>query len=281
MTKVALRGLRQRKLRAFVTMLAVLLGVAFIAGQLRPHRHDQPLLRRHLRRGLRGHRRRDLVEHHRPGRQRRRARRSPDRYLDACGRWTGCEKAAGGIFSTRPLRGREGRAAQRRFAPEFVSSVAPEPFETLTYTEGRPPRDRERGLDRRVHRRSRGPRDRGHAAHRRPGGREGATRSSASSGSATPRRAASGTAQLTLPEAQRLTEQAGRVRRHLGPGRAEGVRPEELRAPHRPRAAGPADRGDRHRGGRAPVAGHQGRPQLLPRRAARVRRASRCWWAAS
>ena len=32
MTKVALRGLRQRKLRAFVTMLAVLLGVAFIAG---------------------------------------------------------------------------------------------------------------------------------------------------------------------------------------------------------------------------------------------------------
>ena len=32
MTKVALRGLAQRKLRAFVTMLAVLLGVAFIAG---------------------------------------------------------------------------------------------------------------------------------------------------------------------------------------------------------------------------------------------------------
>ena len=32
MTKVALRGLAQRKLRAFVTVLAVLLGVAFIAG---------------------------------------------------------------------------------------------------------------------------------------------------------------------------------------------------------------------------------------------------------
>ncbi len=32
MTKVSLRGLAQRKLRAFVTMLAVLLGVAFIAG---------------------------------------------------------------------------------------------------------------------------------------------------------------------------------------------------------------------------------------------------------
>ena len=30
MTKVSLRGLAQRKLRAFVTMLAVLLGVAFI-----------------------------------------------------------------------------------------------------------------------------------------------------------------------------------------------------------------------------------------------------------
>ena len=32
MTKVSLRGLAQRKMRAFVTMLAVLLGVAFIAG---------------------------------------------------------------------------------------------------------------------------------------------------------------------------------------------------------------------------------------------------------
>jgi putative ABC transport system permease protein len=31
-TKVALRGFAQRKLRAFVTALAVLLGVAFIAG---------------------------------------------------------------------------------------------------------------------------------------------------------------------------------------------------------------------------------------------------------
>ena len=32
MTKVAIRGLAQRKLRALVTALAVLLGVAFIAG---------------------------------------------------------------------------------------------------------------------------------------------------------------------------------------------------------------------------------------------------------
>ena len=39
--------------------------------ELRPHGHDQPLLRRHLRRGLRGHRRRGLVEHHGPGRERR------------------------------------------------------------------------------------------------------------------------------------------------------------------------------------------------------------------
>src|SRR5918999_1096963 len=83
MTKVALRGLAQRKLRAFVTMLAVLLGVAFIAGSY--------VLT-------------DTIN------------RSFDDIFD---------EAYAQLSAA--------------FAPEFVSSVAPEPFETLTYTDGRPP----------------------------------------------------------------------------------------------------------------------------------------------
>src|ERR671915_742181 len=138
MTKVALRGLAQRKLRAFVTMLAVLLGVAFIAGSY--------VLTDTINRSFD-----DIFTEAYAGTD---VAISPSttgggeeidlppfsaEVLNQVRRVDGVEKAAGGIFSTIRFVDEEGEQLSSAFAPEFVSSVAPEPFETLTYTDGRPP----------------------------------------------------------------------------------------------------------------------------------------------
>ena len=60
----------------------------------------------------------------------------------------GVEKAAGGIFSFVRIVDEDGDPVGTQFAPNFVSSTLPEPFETLSYPEGRPPRTaREAALD--------------------------------------------------------------------------------------------------------------------------------------
>jgi putative ABC transport system permease protein len=137
-TKVALRGLAQRKLRAFVTMLAVLLGVAFIAGSY--------VLTDTINQSFD-----DIFDDAYAGTD---VAISPSttgqaeeidlppfsaEVLDQVRQVDGVEKAAGGIFSTVRFVDEEGERLNTSFAPEFVSSVAPEPFETLTYSDGRPP----------------------------------------------------------------------------------------------------------------------------------------------
>ena len=219
MTKVALRGLAQRKLRAFVTGPGDPPRRRVHRGQLRPHGHDQRVVR-------------PASSTRRYRAPTSRSRRAPTGQADggdlpavlrraARSRAPGAGRRAGRgrHLLARPLRRR--RRATRSansFAPEFISSVAPKPFETLTYTEGRPPRtaaeasiddstaDRE-GLD-----------DRRHAAASPARRGSSATGSSGSSGWATPPAAASGTAQLTLPEAQRDHRQARRARPDLGQG---------------------------------------------------------------
>src|SRR5918999_305927 len=170
MTKVALRGLAQRKLRAFVTMLAVLLGVAFIAGSY--------VLT-------------DTIN------------RSFDDIFD---------EAYAQLSAA--------------FAPEFVSSVAPEPFETLTYTDGRPPETAdEASIDESTADRENfeigdtlriaGPA--GVKGYEIVGlQRLGSTSSGGSS-----------TAQLTLEEAQRLTNKQGQFDA-ISVEAADGVSPDEL-----------------------------------------------------
>ena len=169
MTKVAVRGLAQRKLRALVTILAILLGVAFIAGSY--------VLTDTINRSFD-----DLFDEAYAGTdvavsssttgQADSGDLPPfsERYLDVVRQVPGVEAAEGGIFSLGRFVDEKGDPLSNSFAPEFISSTSPEPFQTLTYTEGRPPHDRRRGLDRRVHRRPRGPRHRRHAADRRAGG---------------------------------------------------------------------------------------------------------------
>jgi putative ABC transport system permease protein len=208
MTAVALRGLAQRKLRAFVTVLAVLLGVAFIAGSY--------ILTDTINRSFD-----DIFESAYAGTD---VSISPSTtaqgddmqppafaasVLDRVRAVDGVKSAAGGILSTARFVDKDGDPLSTSFAPEFVASVAPEPFETLNYSDGGPPRtadgvgvdeataDRE-GLGIGDTFRIAGPA--GVKAYRISGiQRLGDT---ASSGS--------GTAELTLPEAQRLMQKENR-----------------------------------------------------------------------
>src|SRR5918998_1136091 len=225
MSKVALRGLAQRKLRAFVTMLAVLLGVAFIAGSY--------VLSDTINRSFD-----DIFSEAYAGTD---VAISPSttgggeeidlppfsaQLLGQVREVDGVEKAAGGIFSTIRFVDEEGEQLSSAFAPEFVSSVAPEPFETLTYTDGRPPENAdEASIDESTADREdlsigdtlriAGPA--GVKAYDISGlQRLGSTSSGGSS-----------TAQLTLPEAQRLTDKVGEFD-GISVEAEDGVSPEGL-----------------------------------------------------
>src|SRR5918992_6173294 len=225
MTKVALRGLAQRKLRAFVTMLAVLLGVAFIAGSY--------VLTDTINRSFD-----DIFDDAYAGTD---VAISPSttgggegidlppfsaEVLNQVRRVDGVEKAAGGIFSTVRFVDEEGEPLSAGFAPEFVSSVAPEPFETLTYTDGRPPENAdEASIDESTADRE----DFGIGDTLRIAGPAGVKGDeivglqrlgSTSSGG-------SSTAQLTLEEAQRLTDKQGEFD-GISVEAEEGVSPGEL-----------------------------------------------------
>ena len=60
--------------------------------------------------------------------------------LDAVRATAGVERAEGGIFSLVRIVDERGEALGTEFAPNFAASVLPKPFETLSYSEGRPPR---------------------------------------------------------------------------------------------------------------------------------------------
>jgi putative ABC transport system permease protein len=225
MTKVALRGLAQRKLRAFVTALAVLLGVAFIAGSY--------VLTDTINRSFDeifdvAYEGTDVAISSSTTAQTDAADPPafPAGYLNRVRQVDGVEKAAGGIFSLVRFVDAEGDPLSTGFAPEFVASVAPEPFETLTYVEGQAPRTRnETSID--------------ESTADREGLEIGGTLRIAGEAGVKPYRivgiqrlgdtssGGSGTAQLTLPEAQRLTGKEGEFD-GISVEAAPGVSPDEL-----------------------------------------------------
>ena len=209
MTKVAVRGLAQRKLRALVTILAILLGVAFIAGSY--------VLTDTINRSFD-----DLFDEAYAGTdvavsssttgQADSGDLPPfsERYLDVVRQVPGVEAAEGGIFSLGRFVDEKGDPLSNSFAPEFISSTSPEPFQTLTYTEGRPPTTAdEASIDESTADRE----DLGIGDTLRIAGQAGVKPyrivglqrlGNTSSGG-------SSTAQLTLPEAQRLTDKRGEL----------------------------------------------------------------------
>ena len=119
-TKVALRGIGARKLRAFTTWLAIFLGRRAGRRHVRPHRHDQQVVR------ARSSPSRSRAPTSRSPRARtsRRTTRSPPafpaRLLDrGARRSTACEAAAGSVFASGRFVDAKGDPIGNSFAPEL------------------------------------------------------------------------------------------------------------------------------------------------------------------
>jgi putative ABC transport system permease protein len=223
--KVALRGLTQRKLRTSVTVLAVLLGVAFVAGSYVLTDTINKSFDEIFDVAYAGT---DVAISSSTTAQGENAAPPPfpERYLDGVRRVDGVEKAEGGIFSVARFVDAKGDQLSSSFAPEFVSSVAHKPFDTLTYVEGRPPRTAgEASIDTST-------------ADREDFGTGDTLRIAAEAGVGKYRivglqrlgdtsSGGAGTAQLTLPEAQRLTDKRGELD-GISIQAAPGTSPQEL-----------------------------------------------------
>jgi putative ABC transport system permease protein len=224
-TKVALRGIAARKLRAAITVVAVLLGVAFIAGSYVLTDTINSSFDDIFDTAYEGT---DVAVSASTTGQMGESEPPPfpARYLNRVRQVEGVEKAAGGSFSTVRFVDEEGDSLGHGFAPQFVTSIAPEPFEALTFTQGtRPGTDDEVALD--------------ESTADREGLEIGDTLRIAGEAGVKPYEivglqrlgdtssGGSGTAALTLPEAQRLAGKIGEFD-GISVQAADGVSPRAL-----------------------------------------------------
>ena len=226
MTKVALKGLAARKLRAFTTFLAIFLGVALVAGTYVLTDTINESFSEIFSESLKGT---DVAV---TARQEIQSDETgppgfPARLLDRVREVDGVEAATGSVFAIGRFVDDEGDPIGNSFAPNFISSLQPDRFETLDYVEGRKPRTaREASLDTQTA-------DTGDLKVgdeiKLAGARAaesyslvGLTRLGETSfGGA-------GIAQVILPEAQRITDREGQFDQ-ISVAAADGVTPAELR----------------------------------------------------
>jgi putative ABC transport system permease protein len=225
-TKVALRGIAARKLRAFTTFLAIFLGVALVAGTYVLTDTINESFSDIFSESLKGT---DVAVTARqevtsdevgpPG--------FPAGLIDRVREVDGVESAAGSVFAVGRFVDTKGDPIGNSFAPNFISSLLPPRFETLDYVEGRKPRaPNEVSIDTQTA-------DTGDLTvggrMRLAGAREAKTYDivgltelgDTSFGGA-------GIAQTILPEAQRITDREGQFDQ-ISVAAADGVTPEELR----------------------------------------------------
>ncbi|HET8822134.1 MAG TPA: ABC transporter permease, partial [Thermoleophilaceae bacterium] len=226
MTKVALKGLAARKLRAFTTFLAIFLGVALVAGTYVLTDTINESFSEIFSESLKGT---DVAV---TARQEIQSDETgppgfPARLLDRVREVDGVDAATGSVFAIGRFVDEKGDPIGNSFAPNFISSLQPDRFETLDYVEGRKPRTaREASLDTQTA-------DTGDLKVgdeiRLAGARAaesyrlvGLTRLGETSfGGA-------GIAQVLLPEAQRITDREGQFDQ-ISVAAADGTTPEELR----------------------------------------------------
>jgi putative ABC transport system permease protein len=139
MGKLALRGLAARKLRAALTAVAVILGVALVSGTYVLTDTMNASFAEIFRTANAGTdvivSREEAVES-----ETNAPPPMPASVLDEVRRVDGVASAAGSIFELADVFDEDGERIGSQGAPSFVASVQPEPFETLTYPEGRAPR---------------------------------------------------------------------------------------------------------------------------------------------
>ena len=175
MTRLAIKSLWARKVRAFATSLAVILGVAFIAGSYVLTDTIFAAFDEIFSESLQGTS--VVVTAQNPVKQEGgEVPTVPDSYLPKVEGVAGVKEAAGAIFTPGGFFDAENKAIGTKFAPKFISSTLPKGLESLTYVDGHKPRGPERSLARQVGGRIGGAGDRRHAEDRRR--REGWCRSS-------------------------------------------------------------------------------------------------------
>ncbi|HYI99187.1 MAG TPA: FtsX-like permease family protein [Thermoleophilaceae bacterium] len=140
MLAVALKGLASRKLRAIATTLAVVLGVALVAGTYVLTDTINRSFDDIFDTALKGT---DVVVTPKEIVSQETSEPPPFEasLVERVERVPGVEKAQGGIFSFGRITDAEGKPFGQGFAPQFISSATEKPFDTLTYVEGRAPRD--------------------------------------------------------------------------------------------------------------------------------------------
>jgi putative ABC transport system permease protein len=225
-TRVALRGVGARKLRAFTTWLAIFLGVALVAGTYVLTDTINESFSEIFSESLKGT---DVAITTRQDIQTDDAEPPafPASLLQRVKKVDGVQAAAGSVFATGRFIDDMGDPIGNSFAPNFISSLQPPRFETLDYVEGRKPRTpTEASIDTQTA-------DTGHlkvgSKLRLAGAHEAKTYDvvgltklgDASFGGA-------GIAQVILPEAQRITDRVGQFDQ-ISVAAADGVSPEQLR----------------------------------------------------
>ncbi len=139
MTKLAIKSLWARKVRAVATSLAVILGVAFIAGSYVLTDTMFAAFDEIFSESLQGTA--VVVTAENPVKQQSsEVPTIPVGYLPKVRGVPGVKRAAGAIFTPGGFFDAENKAIGTKFAPKFISSTLPKGLESLTYVDGHKPR---------------------------------------------------------------------------------------------------------------------------------------------
>ncbi len=147
MTGLALKSLWARRIRALTTILAVVIGVAFVAGTYILTDTTFAAFDEIFEDSLA----KTSVVITAKEEVRQESGETPSfsaAVLPKVKRVPGVRSATGQIFTVGAFFDKENEEIGTQFAPKFITSVLPEDLETQTYVEGRPPRDaKEASLD--------------------------------------------------------------------------------------------------------------------------------------
>ncbi|MBS1678519.1 MAG: ABC transporter permease [Actinobacteria bacterium] len=139
MTRLSIKSIWARKVRAFATSLAVILGVAFIAGSYVLTDTIFAAFDEIFSESLQGTS--VVITAQNPVKQESgEVPTIPASYLAKVNGVKGVKEAAGAIFTPGGFFNEENKAIGTKFAPKFISSTLPKGLESLTYVDGRRPR---------------------------------------------------------------------------------------------------------------------------------------------
>jgi putative ABC transport system permease protein len=138
-TRLAIKSLWARRVRAGATSLAVILGVAFIAGSYVLTDTIFAAFDEIFSESLKGTA--VVITAENPVKQEGgEVPTIPVSYLPKVREVAGVKEAAGAIFTPGGFFDSENKAVGTKFAPKFISSTLPKELESLTYVDGRKPR---------------------------------------------------------------------------------------------------------------------------------------------